>query len=945
MRRGLVFAMVYVTGAFGMFLPVARGAENQIKNAEFDDGLNSWIRYGTSGYTLNVVQEAGLSGDNALMIDVTNSAGTTSVGTAQSGLKIEPGVIYPIGLTARAEQDREMVILLQGTINGTYPTYLTKTIQLTTQAQTFTLEYTHSGSAIGDDPGEALTLYLMLKGPWWTIEGSDQNKRVWIDRVYFGAVPAPPRRDLATKPSPANGAKDVARDVVLGWTAGTFASTHDVYFGTSAADVGAASRASPLGVLASQDQAEATYDPPGRLEFGRTYFWRVDEVNAPPDSTIAVGKVWSFTVEPSVYVMANIRATASSSEAGKGPENTINSSGLTGDLHSTLDTTMWATRINAATPAWIQYEFDRVYELREMWVWNYNTDIEPFLGTGLKEVTVEYSSNGTDWTPLGDFEFAQAPGQKDYDHGTVVDFKGAAARYVKLTAKSKWGIYLAQYGLSEVRFFYTPAHARQAGPASGQKDVPVDVVLNWRPGRDAALHEVYLSADRAAVANGTALADTVTGSSYDPGSLGLVYGQTYYWKVNEVNEAGDPNVWEGDIWNFTLIGHLVVDDFESYTDDSPNRIFQAWLDGFGYTDPVAVPGNGTGSTVGNTDAPFAERTVVHGGRQAMPMDYNNTFTPYYSEARHTRDTPGDWTGNGGDTLQLFFHGWAARFRESSPGTYLVGSTSGDIWDTADHMRLVYKRLTGDATIVAKIHGVTNTWPWAKAGVMIRETPDAGSAHAMMVVTAEARPAFQNRGATGVVSNSAHGNAGEAVFPHWVKLERKGSQFTAYRSSDGGTWVLQTNNGGGDSPNPRSIAMMQNSVCIGMVVTSNNLSQPCVGEFSDVTITGSVSGDWQIADVGGDNPANTADTLYLAVEDGQGRIATVRHPDPAALLGVDWRSWNVPLSELTAAGVNIGDVVRMYIGAGDRAKPTPGGAGKLYIDDIRVTRQALVDGSN
>jgi hypothetical protein len=928
--------------AVGLSGSLVQGAQNQIKNSEFDDGLTSWLRYGAAGgYVLSVVQDAGLSGDNALMIDVTGAAGVTAIGVAQSGLRIDPGVTYPIGFTAMAEQDREMVVLLQASVAGTWPTYLTQTIQLTTQPEKFVIEYAHSGSAIGDDPGESLTLYLMLKGTWWPMNGSDLNKRVWIDRVYFGAEPPAPRRDLAIKPDPANGATDVPRDVVLSWTPGAFAETHDVYFGTSSADVDAASRTSPLNVLAGQDQAENSYDPPGRLDFGKTYYWRVDEVNAPPDSTIVKGKLWSFTVEPSIYAVRNIVATASSSDPKKSAQSTINGAGLTGDLHSTVETTMWATQLGAALPAWIQYEFDKVYTLREMWVWNYNGSIEPWVGCGLKDVTVEYSSNGTDWTALGAFVFAQGSGQADYAHGTTVDFKDTAVKYVRLTAKSKWGELMPQYGLSEVRFLYVPFQARQASPAPGQTGVPADVVLSWRPGREAASHKVYFSTDKQAVADGTALVGTVAESRYDPGSLGLVYGQSYYWKVTEVNEAESPSSWEGDIWDFTLTDYLVVDDFESYTDDSPNRIFQTWLDGLGYTEPEEVKGNGTGSTVGNSNAPFAERTVVHSGRQAMPMNYDNTVTPYCSEAERTWSTPQDWTGNGGDTLQLFFHGWPAAFREPQPGTYLVGSTSGDISGTADHLRLVYKRLSGDGTIIAKVHSVTDTWPWAKAAVMIRETLAPESAHAMMVMTPPGRPAFENRGTTGGTSNSAYGNLGDVTFPQWIKLERKGNQFTGYRSNDGVTWTLQTNNGGGDSPNPRTIIMMQNDVYIGLAVTSNNLNESCIGEFSDVTITGNVSGGWQVGDIGGNNPANTPDTLYLVVKDGAGHTATIKHSDPDALLGLDWQEWNVPLGQLTSAGVNMAGVVKMYIGAGDRAKSAAGGAGKIRIDDIRVTRQALL----
>ncbi|MCH7917167.1 MAG: hypothetical protein IIC50_04185, partial [Planctomycetes bacterium] len=102
---------------------------------------------------------------------------------------------------------------------------------------------------------------------------------------------------IAEAPNPAIDAPDVARDAVLTWKPGQFASTHDVYFGTQFDDVNDASRANPLDVLVSQGQSDTSFDPAGVLEFGQTYFWRVDEVNSAPDFAVFKGGIWSFTAE------------------------------------------------------------------------------------------------------------------------------------------------------------------------------------------------------------------------------------------------------------------------------------------------------------------------------------------------------------------------------------------------------------------------------------------------------------------------------------------------------------------------------------------------------------------------------------------------------------------------------------------------------------------------
>ncbi len=134
----------------------------------------------------------------------------------------------------------------------------------------------------------------------------------------------------AANVSPVDKATDVPRDATLNWTAGPYPATHDVYLGTTLADVNTASRTAAKGVLVSQGQADTTFDPPGSLAYGQTYYWRIDEVNKSADGTVYKGDVWSFTAEPYAYPIAgtSITATASSAQLSAGPENTINGSGL-----------------------------------------------------------------------------------------------------------------------------------------------------------------------------------------------------------------------------------------------------------------------------------------------------------------------------------------------------------------------------------------------------------------------------------------------------------------------------------------------------------------------------------------------------------------------------------------------------------------------------------------
>jgi hypothetical protein len=473
----------------------------------------------------------------------------------------------------------------------------------------------------------------------------------WLQN-YVGIVASTGASDA----SPAHEATDVPRDVSLSWNPVATAVKRDVYLGTAFEDVNAASTDNPLGVLVSQGQDATNYDA-GTLDFDQTYYWRVDEVNGAPDNTVFTGDVWHFTVEPVSIPVETITVTASSSQADDmGPENTLNGIGLNElDQHSTEATEMWLSGMGDATPS-LQYTFDKAYKLDTMLVWNSNQVIESFVGLGAKDVLIEYSRDDVEWITLESAsEFAQAPGNPTYTANTMIDFGATLAKSVRITIMAGHGM-LPQYGLSELRFLYIPTLAREPEPADGEAAPSVDVVLNWRAGREAASHELYMGTDPSALA----LTATTQESSYQTADLD--YATTYYWQIVEVNDAADPSSYAGDIWSFSTPAYGVVDDFDQFNDKC-QRIFFAWEDGLGHNgaedvDNCDVPpsnGNGGGSIVGNAQAPFAEQGIVHSGSQSMPLEYDNAFGP--SEATLVLNAQ-DWSANSVQTLSLAFSGTA-----------------------------------------------------------------------------------------------------------------------------------------------------------------------------------------------------------------------------------------------------------------------------------------------
>jgi len=206
----------------------------------------------------------------------------------------------------------------------------------------------------------------------------------------------------------------------------------------------------------------------------------------------------------------------------------------------------------------------------------------------------------------------------------------------------------------DVWSFTTEGAVASLNPANGAVDVTQTPVLTWSPGLGAS-YEVYFGADAASLelkGNGN-----LGEESHEPGQL--EWNTTYYWRVDEANNANADSPWTGPLWSFTTANFLIIDDMESYndldeTDPGSNRIYLAWIDGF---ENPAI----NGSVVGNFNPPFAEQAIVHSGNQSMPMAYDNAVGK--SEATLTLTSNSDWTVKSVDTLTIWFRGSSSNAAE------------------------------------------------------------------------------------------------------------------------------------------------------------------------------------------------------------------------------------------------------------------------------------------
>ena len=205
---------------------------------------------------------------------------------------------------------------------------------------------------------------------------------------------------------------------------------------------------------------------------------------------------------------------------------------------------------------------------------------------------------------------------------------------------------IAETHKGDVWSFTTEGAVAALDPVNGAVDVTQTPILTWLPGFGAS-HEVYFGTDPASLE--LKASGNLGSESYEPGQL--EWNTTYYWRVDEVNNANPDSPWTGPLWSFTTANFLIIDDMEAYNDiaegePGSNRIYNAWVDG--YDDPT------NGSQAGHLDPPFYEDTIVHSGNKSMPMYYDNAIGK--SEATLTLTSNKDWTVNGVNTLTIWFRG-------------------------------------------------------------------------------------------------------------------------------------------------------------------------------------------------------------------------------------------------------------------------------------------------
>jgi len=195
------------------------------------------------------------------------------------------------------------------------------------------------------------------------------------------------------------------------------------------------------------------------------------------------------------------------------------------------------------------------------------------------------------------------------------------------------------------------------------------------------------------------------------------------------------------------------------------------------------------------------------------------------------------------------------------GSVEITAGGDDIFNNKDQFHMVYKKWKGDGQIIAKVVNYYDSKPWAKIGVMMRETIEPGSKHVSMGILPINGYLFWNRPISNDLSSPGI-TLNQTKAPYWVRLTRKGNRFTGYVAPDGITWK---------AADVADISM-DSTLFVGLCVSSNAGCTPTTVLFDSITIDSnkptSVEGiyfsdtDFEVSP----NPLSTGSLLIKLPED-------------------------------------------------------------------------------
>jgi hypothetical protein len=517
--------------------------------------------------------------------------------------------------------------------------------------------------------------------------------------TFYGEVWSFTIKDAnAGLPDPENGQDGVGPCPTLTWDPGYDANEHYVYFSDIEAQVSGRTK-DPCATL-TEPTAE-TYSP-GPLAYDTEYFWAVDENDV--CDVLHSGPLWSFKTGPDPCTAPVQRSSGNSLYAMWGFDSD------------------WGSGKTVADPCWAvpadpNFDANSVDDPCD-WLASY-TPAGGSSRSGIADNNGPAGVAGENSIRLKHTDYA-IPGQTVTVLAELV-WSGESAPGVILERLSGWGDnpeaaggspdpaysfelcdgwmcswYQAEFELVQPAdnihvvvetdgdfyldyvevdaWWRTPLVAHDPDPCDGDVNTPLGFgKLTWRPGLYADKHDVYFGTDEGAL---PLISDNQDPNYYPPtaGSVSVNPGTTYYWRVDEVNDACDPCLWPGQVWSFTTIPYIVIEDFETYAGAS--ELYAVWEDWH------SLPEQGGESILQGGGPPLA-----HGGAQALKFVYNHSYGE--PVVRRTYSTPQDFSSGGLAALWMWIYGDANNAGTVAAGMYIELGDDDNSDGTVDDMAKIY----------------------------------------------------------------------------------------------------------------------------------------------------------------------------------------------------------------------------------------------------------------
>lgn len=172
------------------------------------------------------------------------------------------------------------------------------------------------------------------------------------------------------------------------------------------------------------------------------------------------------------------------------------------------------------------------------------------------------------------------------------------------------------------------------------------------------------------------------------------------------------------------------------------------------------------------------------------------------------------------------------------GKYTFTAGGAGITGVSDNFGFIYRVITGDGELTARIPAFATGSQLSTAGVMLRDSLNPMSSHVAIVLTRSGQVEVRTRSEIAGKTSSSIASAPSAK---WVRIRRAGTTISTFYSADGVSWTTL---------NPSSTVTLGSQIFGGLVL-SNQGSGNAVAEFDNIVVP------WQDQDIGTVNVAGSA----------------------------------------------------------------------------------------